>query len=338
MNGGEWFAVCLAGLTLWVLLSGLDELFLQGTLLVRRAAGKGGPRWPGAAELEAAPSPRASPSSCRCGTKQHVIARMLEHNLAAIGYAELRLLRRRLSQRPAHGRRGARGRAPLPQRPRGPLPARRPHLQGRLPQLDLPAHAAARGGARRALRGGGHPRRRRPHPPRSAPADQLFRRALRHGAGARAAAPHAAERLDARALLRRIRRIPDQGHPRAAGAGRLHRLERRGHRLHARGAGRTGGQSTPAASSSPPASPRITTPASASTTWAARSCSCRCGFAAAAGGHARILPARFPRRRQTAHALGDGHRAAGLGASRLARARPGSFTGSGATARAWSGT
>ena len=39
MNGGDCFAACLVVLALWVLLSGLDDLFLQLALLFRRPAG-----------------------------------------------------------------------------------------------------------------------------------------------------------------------------------------------------------------------------------------------------------------------------------------------------------
>ena len=64
---------------------------------------------------------------------------------------QLSFLYRRLSERRAHARRRSRSGSPLPARPSGRLPARWTHLQSRLPQLDLPAHAAVRGASRHAL-------------------------------------------------------------------------------------------------------------------------------------------------------------------------------------------
>ena len=61
---------------------------------------------------------------------------------------QLPRLRRRVPQRrPDRPRGGERG-APPPAGARGLLPARRAHLQGRLPELDPPPHAGVRGGCR----------------------------------------------------------------------------------------------------------------------------------------------------------------------------------------------
>lgn len=83
MNGGDGFAACLMVLALWVLLSGLDDLFLQLALLFRRPAGL--PRWPSEAQLERA-HPKRIAIFVPLWHEQRVIERMLDHNLAAAAY------------------------------------------------------------------------------------------------------------------------------------------------------------------------------------------------------------------------------------------------------------
>ena len=83
MNGGDCFAACLVVLALWVLLSGLDDLFLQLALLFRRPAGL--PRWPSEAQLNRA-HPKRIAIFVPLWHEHRVIERMLEHNLAASGY------------------------------------------------------------------------------------------------------------------------------------------------------------------------------------------------------------------------------------------------------------
>ena len=83
MNGGDCFAACLVVLALWVLLSGLDDLFLQLALLFRRSAGL--PRWPSEAQLNRA-HPKRIAIFVPLWHEHRVIERMLEHNLAASGY------------------------------------------------------------------------------------------------------------------------------------------------------------------------------------------------------------------------------------------------------------
>src|ERR1044071_2339868 len=78
----HWVAVCQVPLALWILLSGLDDLFITVVFLVRR------PRftWPEEAALQQAPERRIA-IFVPLWHEHRVIGRMLEHNLSVIRYA-----------------------------------------------------------------------------------------------------------------------------------------------------------------------------------------------------------------------------------------------------------
>jgi adsorption protein B len=77
-----WIAALLVPLACWVLLSGLDDLFVTAVFLLRRRRTA---EWPGEAELRAAPRARIA-ILVPLWREHEVIERMLEHNLAAIEY------------------------------------------------------------------------------------------------------------------------------------------------------------------------------------------------------------------------------------------------------------
>jgi len=120
---------CLFPLAVWILISGLDDLFLEPgggvELAPPAAAGRASGGGAGRAELEACPR-SAWPYLCRCGRNTGVIGRMLERNLASVRLLEVRLFRGRLSQRRAHNGRRAGGGGTVPETSIWALPARRP--------------------------------------------------------------------------------------------------------------------------------------------------------------------------------------------------------------------
>ncbi|MCL4401534.1 MAG: hypothetical protein M1436_02560, partial [Acidobacteria bacterium] len=99
MIGHECVRTCLLALALWVVLSGLDDLFLQLVFCRLRFGRAGRFRWPNPAELESA-RPKRIAIFVPLWHEHGVIEKMLEHNLAANRYK----LRHLASQ----GHRGAR--------------------------------------------------------------------------------------------------------------------------------------------------------------------------------------------------------------------------------------
>ena len=181
-------AACLPALAVWILLSGLDDLFLDlrcSAAWVRR-------RWRHEGAL---PAPEEGVPEKPIAIflplwREHrVIGRMLAHNLAAIRYTNFSVF---VGGYPndddAEG--GARGGGALCERAPGAVPARRSHLEGRLPELDLSAHAAARAGsAESASRWSSSARRGGPVDPDELRWTRLpLHGPLRHGADPRAAA------------------------------------------------------------------------------------------------------------------------------------------------------
>ena len=85
MTGHEWLAACLLTLAPWVVLSGLDDLFLQLTFCFLRLSGARRFRWPDEEELEGA-RPKRIAVFVPLWQEHRVAERMLEHNLAANRY------------------------------------------------------------------------------------------------------------------------------------------------------------------------------------------------------------------------------------------------------------
>jgi adsorption protein B len=78
----HWVAACLVPLAAWVLLSGLDDLFID---LVFFLTGRKQFRWPAESELDQAPQRRIA-ILVPLWREYRVIGRMLEHNLSVIRY------------------------------------------------------------------------------------------------------------------------------------------------------------------------------------------------------------------------------------------------------------
>lgn len=83
MGFDHWLATCLVPLAVWILISGLDDLFIAVASFV--TARKPFP-WPDGAQLEAAPQRRLA-IFVPLWREHRVIGPMLERNLAAIHYA-----------------------------------------------------------------------------------------------------------------------------------------------------------------------------------------------------------------------------------------------------------
>lgn len=85
----RWVAVCLVPLAVWILISGLDDLFLDVVglwqWLRRRLRGRPAADMPGPAELDRLPEKRTA-IFVPLWSEHQVIGSMLEHNLAAIRY------------------------------------------------------------------------------------------------------------------------------------------------------------------------------------------------------------------------------------------------------------
>jgi adsorption protein B len=78
----HWVAACLVPLAVWILLSGLDDLFID---LVFFLTGRRQFPWPAESELDQAPQSRIA-ILVPLWREYRVIGRMLEHNLAIIRY------------------------------------------------------------------------------------------------------------------------------------------------------------------------------------------------------------------------------------------------------------
>lgn len=139
-----WVAQCLIPLALWVLFNGLDDLVLDITCACSWVAAKFSRRAqfrrPSEAELDAAPQKRIA-VFVPLWKEHRVIQKMVEHNIAANHYRNWDIF---IGAYPNDSLTLAAIRAASKtgqQRSPGRLPARRPHLEGRQSQLDLPAHA-----------------------------------------------------------------------------------------------------------------------------------------------------------------------------------------------------
>ena len=78
----HWVAACLVPLAVWILVSGLDDLFID---LVFFLTGRKQFRWPAESELDQAPQRRMA-ILVPLWHEYRVIGRMLEHNLSVIRY------------------------------------------------------------------------------------------------------------------------------------------------------------------------------------------------------------------------------------------------------------
>ncbi len=85
----HWLAACLAPLAVWILVNGLDDLFLDLACFYRwvstRLFHREGVRWPGEAELESVAHKRIA-IFVPLWREYRVIQHMLEHNIAANRY------------------------------------------------------------------------------------------------------------------------------------------------------------------------------------------------------------------------------------------------------------
>jgi adsorption protein B len=82
VNPAHLLVTCVVPLALWILLSGLDDLFISLTFLFTKRPFP----WPADAELDAAPEKRIA-ILVPLWQEDRVIGQMLEHNLAAIRYS-----------------------------------------------------------------------------------------------------------------------------------------------------------------------------------------------------------------------------------------------------------
>ena len=78
----HWVAACLVPLAVWILLSGLDDLFID---LVFFLTGRKQFRWPAESELDQAPQRRIA-IFVPLWREHRVIGQMLEHNLSVVRY------------------------------------------------------------------------------------------------------------------------------------------------------------------------------------------------------------------------------------------------------------
>jgi adsorption protein B len=79
----HWIALGLTPLAIWILLSGLDDLFVAVVVLARR---RGSFLWPADPDLEAAPERRIA-ILVPLWREHAVIGRMIEHNLSVLRYS-----------------------------------------------------------------------------------------------------------------------------------------------------------------------------------------------------------------------------------------------------------
>ena len=233
-------AACLVPLAIAAVVSGLDELvldvvtawrWLRGLCTHDRAAGPPPPDVPEKRIAIFLP----------LWQEEAVVGSMLAHNIGAIRYSEYHFFVGVYPNDSCTMDAVREAEVRFPNVHLCHRAAQRPHLQGRLPELDLPEHAGTRGGLRGSLRPRRHARRRGRHPSQQPALDQPLRGGLRHGAGSGAAALHAISRLHPRGLLRRIRGVPNQGRARPPGVGRIPALQRGRHGVYPQGARSDGG-------------------------------------------------------------------------------------------------
>ena len=134
-------AACLAPAAIAIFISGLDDLALDAVCLwawLKR-------RWEGTGtELRSAPGQpeKLTAIFVPLWHEHAVIAGMVEHNVAAIDYDNYHFFIGAYPNDDATLERRPRTGGALSQRASGRLPARWAHVQSRLPELGLPAHAA----------------------------------------------------------------------------------------------------------------------------------------------------------------------------------------------------
>jgi len=131
-----WIAACLAPLALWILLSGFDDLFIDVVFLLSRGTRFG---WPSDSDLGSQPSRRIA-IFVPLWREHSVIARMLAHNLSVIEYDRYDVFVGVYPNDPADDRGGVGGARPGRPHSHYAMPARRPDLESRLPELDLSRH------------------------------------------------------------------------------------------------------------------------------------------------------------------------------------------------------
>ena len=185
MNGiASWWswwdaavAACLAPAAIAILISGLDDLALDAVCLwawLKRRWSKTGPE----SRFASGQPEKLTAIFVPLWHEHAVIGGMVEHNVAAINYDNYHFFIGAYPNDDPTLDAVRELEIALPARSSGRLPARRPHLQGRLPELDLPAHAAVRGAPRRSFRHRGHARRRGSDSPRGARPHQRLLRAI----------------------------------------------------------------------------------------------------------------------------------------------------------------
>jgi adsorption protein B len=85
----HWLAACLAPLAVWILINGIDDLFLDLACFYRWVSARlfrhSGARWPGEADLESVPHQRIA-IFVPLWKEYRVVQHMLEHNIAANRY------------------------------------------------------------------------------------------------------------------------------------------------------------------------------------------------------------------------------------------------------------
>ena len=117
MNIDHWVAALLVPLAIWVLLNGLDDLFIDFAALFGYLRQRFSPARPGRRPKNNSTPPRPPDGRLRGSVERaQVIRKMIENNVTKLRYRALRVLYRRLPQRRAHPRRHPRGHGEFPQR------------------------------------------------------------------------------------------------------------------------------------------------------------------------------------------------------------------------------
>jgi hypothetical protein len=141
----HWMVGSLIPLAVWILISGLDDLFVDLVFcwqyLRVRLLLLDGLRWPSSADLDRWPRRRIA-IFVPLWHESGVIGKMLEHNLSAIRYDRYDVFLGAYPNDPATIEVVQSLAAAHSNLLSGTVPARRSNIQSRLPELDLPAHAA----------------------------------------------------------------------------------------------------------------------------------------------------------------------------------------------------
>ena len=328
----HWILVILAPMALWILISGLDDLFITVVFFCPRRSRF---RWPTPEELDHSPERRIA-ILVPLWREQGVIGQMLDHNLAALRYHNYDVFVGVYPNDEPTVRAVADAAARHPRVHLAMGSHNGPTSKGDNLNSVYTSLRRFEETARLPLRSDHDARRRGPDPSRFPAHDQLAREGLRHGAGAGAGPAHGDPRVHPRVVLRRIRRVSAEGYSGAAAPGRIPALQRR--RAPASKRARWSGWR-------PPRNGRIFDPECLTEDyengyWPARpglpaNLCAAAVFAGGPAGHPGVFSAPLAGRRPPAQPVGGGHRPARLGAARLARALETDATGSGAIAKAW---